>query len=286
MNPIKFQPSLLLSTLTRQSLDEAKTEKKSDPKSFTLDFFKQTQSNKTEVMSSRKQAAQSRIAQLKAQIENAMRFAHIGSGNPRMVAQLAKELKSLVAQYGGSSGSVGNIGIPTISSSEQGSTPQASSSATNNAEQSAEQSVDAAQVAEAAQVAAEATATAASVDEATQQDANNKNGEADEKPNASPQEASRHGNAGDQAFFALAKELAQKLKLLLAIENEKVKTEIEQKDAKTAKKEIEAVGEAIEKAEVSVTNEHEEIAAMNASASYDASGSVSSSTESSVSTFA
>ncbi len=282
MNPIKFQPSLLLSTITRQHLDETKPDKKSDPKSFTLDFFKQTQSNKTEVMSRRKQAAQSRIAQLKAQIENAMRFAHIGSGNPRMVAQLAKELKSLVAQYGGSSGSVGHIGMQTISSSEQGT----SSSATNNTEQSAEQSVDAAQVAEAAQVAAEATAAASSADKAAQQESNDKNGETDEKTNASPLDTSRHGNTGDQAFFALAKELAQKLKFLLAIENQKVKTEIAQKEAKIAKNELQAVDEAIKKAEVGVANEHTQMATMDASVSYDASASISSSTESSVSTFA
>ncbi|QZA77311.1 hypothetical protein K4H28_13625 [Deefgea tanakiae] len=281
MNSIKFQPSLLLPSLARPRLDEAQADKKSEPKNIGLDFFKQMQSQKTEMVSSRKQAAQARMAQLKAQIENALRFAHIGSGNPRMVAQLAKELKALVAQYGGSSGSVGNMVMPTVNG-EQGNTAQATAAT----EQGAEQSVDVAQMAEAAQVAAEATTAAASAEDAVAQDQAEEKTKDQLENNATTPNTSRQGDAGDKAFFALAKELAQKLKLLLAIENQKIKTEADQKDAKIAKKEIEAVGEAIEKAEISVANEHAEITTMNASASYDAGGGISSSTESSMSTFA
>ena len=58
--------------------------------------FSQIQQKASE---SKKSAARQRMAQLKSQIEAMMKFSMFDV-NPRLIAQLAKELKSLVAEYG------------------------------------------------------------------------------------------------------------------------------------------------------------------------------------------
>ncbi|QLG89140.1 hypothetical protein HQ393_13300 [Chitinibacter bivalviorum] len=273
MHPIQLQLSTILPQLTRNSANaEKKAGNGAGEPNIGQDIFSRLNELNAQSIQNRKSAAQARIAELKLRIENMMRFASIGKGNPHMVVQLAKELKSLVAQYGGTGGSM--MAMPTASGT-------ASSSESSNA---SEDAASAQAQADAAQVAAQASAQAATSEKGTT--------DAESTPNDKP-DAPAHqfnigqqgGDAGDKAFFAEVKKLSNMLKQMLAMENRKLKTEAEQHDFKVAKNSIREVEEAAVKAEANVAAEHAH-AAQEGGAIYNASGEASVSSGASISIFA
>lgn len=253
-------PPILANWKTNPTASNNTDSSKADPttakKLISDDFFGRWQVRRNEEISNRKSAAKARIAELKQRIENMMRFAHVGKGNPRIVADLAKELKTLIAQYGGSASAVS---IPAMSNE---------SSASSSAADKAALSENGTDVESSGRTSEESPA-------ATQ--ANNErepNARADSSPhnaiNTSLKQQS--GDAGDSAFFTEAKKLAQMLKQLLAIENRKLKTEADQKELRAAKRAIDEVGEAMEKAVEDLRAEQEQLNGASTSNTYDASG--------------
>jgi hypothetical protein len=231
MNPIQQQLKPLLINYARpeNNRDEKNNTESSQSKNNRLDFFSRLNEIDTQAVQNRKSAAKARMAELKQRIDNMMRFSFIGKGNPRMVAELAKELKALVAQYGGSAGAA--MTAPTSEAP-----PSNASDQTNAAQTIREQAQ--ASAAAAADVAAQAS-DKASKDEQANKTPAEQSTEQNQRSDGTQKNTQAHrqsGDAGDKEFFAEVKKLSDKLKQLLAMENRQLKTERDQQELREAKK--------------------------------------------------
>ncbi|WP_373973746.1 hypothetical protein NT239_08755 [Chitinibacter sp. SCUT-21] len=234
MLPIKMQSNR---SIWNQALRVADQRVSESPSHSLLGALKESN---TQAGQSRKSAAKARMAELKQRLDNLLRFAGVGKGNPRIVAELAKELKALVAQYGGSTPGdavASKLTLNTESQHDTAQNPQSETSSTEtegrNPEKSAEQA---------------STAPA----------------------HLALHVAGRGRDPADQAFLSEAKQLASRIKQLLAQENRKLKTEIDQHELKAAKKAITELDAALKEAEQgnAAAPNGENIAATT----YDASG--------------
>ncbi len=201
----------------------------------------ETVRNMPSAAETRKAAARERMAQLKSQLEALLKYP-VGSVSPRFIAQLAKELKSLVAQYGGT-----GVSIPSESSATAASQPDADAAQDASAADGAA-AEDAAAPTEAeiqGALAAASAATAATTDSKAAADGK---AEARDSP-AMPERAHARaaGNAADKEFFEEAKKLAKIIKALLTKSKE-----ADAEDVKKAKKAIEDMDETIRKVESNV----------------------------------
>ncbi|WP_348946515.1 hypothetical protein ABHF33_08240 [Chitinibacter sp. FCG-7] len=287
MNPIQFQLKPLLTQLARadNQRDTRQQGESSGAKHIGLDFFSRAKEINTQAVQDRKSAAKARMAELKQRIENMMRFAGIGKGNPRLVAELAKELKALVAQYGGSTGAA--VGMPASDNASNTSNP---SQAATAGQTGSEQASAAAELAESATSASDKTSSDEKASAARTEPSAEKTDDPHQRGDGMQCSAERRpsgaGDAGDKEFFAEVKKLSSKLKQLLAMENRQLKTEMDQRELRAAKKSIQDVAEAVQKAETSVADEQAQIAIQQGGAIYSASGEASVSSTGNLSVFA
>ncbi|WP_028455765.1 hypothetical protein [Chitinilyticum litopenaei] len=218
-----------------------------------------------ETARSRKDAAKARMAQLKAQLDNLLKFAGIGKGNPRLVAQLARELKALVSQYGGAAGSpAAQSGTPQGAAQSMVGAQAAPANSAQSGQQASETADSASLVTSAAQTAG--TSPAGGTDKAGE-DA----GQPADAPLATGGQAQRNGGLSgeDQAFLDEARELAQKIKALLAQEIRKKQAETSDRDERDARAAIADMEQTIKDSETALAGSG---MASVASAGYDASG--------------
>ncbi len=187
-----------------------------------------------------KAAAQARMAQLKSQLEALMKYS-MGSVNPRLIAQLAKELKSLVAQYGGT-----GISIPSVPSGSADS--QASADAAQGASATDGASTETAAAPSEAEIqSALATASAATTAAGSEAAADDKTKAQTSSAIPGEMHAKGSANSADKAFFEEAKKLAGLIKALL-----KKGKEVNAEDEKKAKQAIAEMDETIRKVESNV----------------------------------
>ncbi len=230
---------------TLRQLDESRNERRkqmaSQKEAERLSALESLR-NMPSAAETRKAAAQARMAQLKSQLESLMKYS-MGSVNPRLIAQLAKELKSLVAQYGGTGVSIPSVPSASADSQTNANAAQDASAADDAPSETAAASSEA--EIQSALAAASAAATAAGSEAA-----------ADDKTQARtssaiPGEAhaKQSGNSADKAFFEEAKKLAGIIKALL-----KKGREVDAEDEKKAKKAIAEMDETIRKVESNVMN--------------------------------
>lgn len=287
MNPIQFQLKPLLTQLARpdNQRDTRQQGEKGGAKLIGLDFFSRAKEINTQAVQDRKSAAKARMAELKQRIENMMRFAGIGKGNPRLVAELAKELKALVAQYGGSAGA-------SMTASDNASNTSNTSQSATAGPTGSEPASTAAELAESSTSVSEQTSsdekTSAAHSEPSGEKSTEKTGSQRADGTQSPAERrpGGAGDAGDKEFFAEVKKLSNKLKQLLAMENRQLKTEMDQRELRAAKKSLQDITEAVQKAEASVADEQAQIAIQQGGAIYSASGEASLASSGNLSVFA
>ena len=203
---------------------------------LSFDFSQQVQS----AAEARKAAAYQRMAQLKSRLESLMKYS-LGSVNPRLVAQLAKELKSLIAQYG----SAGGVSMPVALNGP--AMPQSGQAAAEQGAHTADKPPTEAPVAAEAvekQVPSEAEMRKALTALASVENASSKlTGEdAAKTPLNNSIENSRNketGSAADREFFAEARKLARMIKALLRKNREREAADPQEaKDIREAKKAI------------------------------------------------
>ena len=239
----------------RQTDDTKKNEKSFAP----LNSTPQTPS----VSEMRKNALRMRLGLLKKQVEGLVKFSRGNPDaiNPRLIKQLARELKALVAEYGrlcrSTAGGAPNISV-RVSVDQPGEQAVA---AMGDASSAAVAAAAAAAEAESAPPTSEAEIqqVLAAAAQAADQSTSGADGKIDEEDNDSDKKSGigetntrgSSGNAEDRAFLEVAKKVAQMLKALLktvkAASNEE-----EAKEIKKAKKEIEDLEETIRKVEESL----------------------------------
>ena len=236
--------------------EKNKQEKKSflNPQkaSSPLFDFSEIQKNSAQL---KKKAALARMAQLKTQLEAMLKLAHTGAISPRLIAQMARELKSLVAQYGSANGGGSELRIPQFSVSGEGSAESAETVET------VEASAEMAALAEEAEIAATETANVSETEiqaalAAAKEFENNPATKADETSDSdSVKQKTVQGvqdksadMAADSAFFKEAKRLAKIIKLLMDA-SKKAESEQEIKEEKNAKRDIKEMDETIAKVE-------------------------------------
>lgn len=198
----------------------------------------------------KKQAAYARMAMLKAQLEAMLKFSGAGGVNPKFVAQLARELKSLVAQYGSASGGSGGsvVTVPQIS------VATGDEASSNGVVAEAEAAAAEAAATETAEVAAAPSVSEADVQAAIAaasdlEDDPSKGTEAevssvDDTKQKTGTDNKSSDKAADSAFFTEAKRLAQIIKVLMA-RAKKAESEEEKKELKRAKNDIAEMDETI-----------------------------------------
>ncbi len=219
-------------------------------KAVSFDLSKQLQS--AEQM--RKAAAWTRMAQLKSQLEALLQFS-AGDVNPRLVAQLARELKSLVAQYGNPGGAMPTaVNIPTGStggSPADGDVPAADDvPAEAPAAAEAETKAVEGDIPSEAEIQGIVAAAAAAAEDASASDAQKPGTDESNDERRASISLKKPGDAADRAFFAEAKKLAQMIKSLLKGHAKKaVSDPQEAKDAKDAKRAVDEMEKAIRDAE-------------------------------------
>ena len=222
----------------------------------------------------KKNAAKMRMDMLKQQIEAMMKLAVTGKIDPATIARLAKELKSLVAEYGSAGGgasAAGAISTPqavveggaestteatgelSAEAAAAGASPSVETVTSQPAEAAAAAAEAGAAATEASAAAATATAASATATEASKTAATEgktqeaQESEGKQRSASSPSASSKSsGDSGDAAFLAQAKELAQKIKMLLAISKQNEASERKLKEAQQA---VEEIDPAISKAE-------------------------------------
>lgn len=206
----------------------------------------------------RKDAAKARIMELKQRLDLMQRFSGLGKANPQQVAQLARELKNLVARYAGLDGGSSPLGMTATAMPAD-----SNSTATDNT---------AAATASAEQAAANVATpdTTASKAEADQdEDAADNTPNPNDVPANSPQQANS-SNRADQDFFSEAKTLARRIKAMLQQENRQLHNEAEQKKLRQAREAILEMDKMLRDAESTVAADSQPVVS---STPYDASGS-------------
>lgn len=257
VNTLFSTGSFLQKNALRTSLDAqdsaaaaSQTERKETPVQNLKARLKKIQDVRSEAISTRKALARARMALLKQQIEALQKLAGSGAISPHMIASLVRELKSLVAQYGGSDGSVS---LPSTSS--DGAVSAAPDASTEVAVAAIDPSAESVPSTDEVSVPDEAAVVAvAASSETSQPAATATTGSAIAATDGKSILAGRQGSADDANFFAEVKKLAQQLKMLLSMQR-KPKNILEQQDLKKAQKEMEGLDEVIAKAEGSVANE-------------------------------
>ncbi|MCL2658016.1 MAG: hypothetical protein FWD62_11500 [Betaproteobacteria bacterium] len=263
----------------------AKTnEKKEQEKIKTLapSFTQQAQS----ASDARKGALGQRLAQIKSQLEALMKLP-AGSISPRVLRQLARELKDIVAEYkqlpSPAPGGMLNVSVNPTVAGQAGSTATddaATAVATAAAAEVAAAETAAAENAPAVSAAEIEQALAAADDEAATpgsevEEENEATGASPNPPNESNEKRktgtvdvkTSAGNDGDRKFFELVKDLSQKLKFLLALVK-KATNKTEEREIKDARKAVEDLDDTIHKAEDNLSGNQPLVA----DGTYEASG--------------
>ena len=232
-------------------------------------------------VNSRKEAAKQNIAWLKMQLEGLLKFVGI-SGNPQAAIQLAKQLAAAVREYGASGGDAAmpmpqaQLALPTATAAgvdtSGAESATAIAAATDGGNQSAAvpdtppaQSEPTTEMAQAAAVTVEA-ALAAQQSQASESSEKKPDSETRIAPSAEAQSATMtmHSNssgisAQDRAFFADAKTLMNRIKMLIQMETQKAE------DEKKATAAIQEMDKAFNSATTGLMQE-------NTTQAYDASG--------------
>ncbi|MCL2524042.1 MAG: hypothetical protein FWF20_02565 [Betaproteobacteria bacterium] len=278
--------SLLANSISRsseyqraKSSSPAEETKKAEEKTKPLgpSFAQQAQS----ATAARKGALGQRIAQIKAQLEAMMKLP-AGSISPRMLKQLASELRSIVAEYKQLS-EAASSGMPNVAVNPTVAGPSGATASGDAA--------GAAATAAAADAAAAAAESAPAVSEAeieqalaaAEEEAPTQAGETEKENNApgvfpnAPNETRREtgtinakassGAEGDKAFFEAVKDLSRKLKFLMTLVKNAANKD-EEKEIKAAKKAIADLDDTISEAEEDLAGNQPVVAGV----SYEASG--------------
>jgi hypothetical protein len=254
-----------------------KSEEKEKTKAPAPSFAQQTQN----ISDARKGGLGMRLAQIKSQLEILMKLP-AGSISPRVLKQLAYELKAIVAEYKQLSapapGGTPNVSVnPTVAG-------QTNVAATGDATAAAAEAAAAeAAAAENAPVVSEANieqAIAAAEEETAAPDSEveeeneatgvspNPPGESNEKRETGTRDVKASaGNDGDRKFFELVKDLSQKLKFLMSLVK-KATNDSEEREIKDARKAIKDLNETIHEAESDLAGNRPAVADVT----YEASG--------------
>lgn len=205
----------------------------------------------------RKDAAKARIMELKQRLDLMQRFSGLGKANPQQVAQLARELKNLVARYAGLDGGSSPLGMTAtpMPADSNSTVTDNTAAATASAEQAA------------ANVATPDT-TASKTEADQDEDAADNTPNPNDVPANSPQQANS-SNRADQDFFSEAKTLARRIKAMLQQENRQLHNEAEQKKFRQAREAILEMDKMLRDAESAVAADSQPVVS---STPYDASG--------------